>query len=59
MPFKSETQRRYMFAEQPAIAERWAAEYPGQKNLPMHVKNGRNQVANALAKRPKTPKGVI
>lgn len=34
MPFQSESQRRYMWAKHPAIAKRWAAEYPNQKDLP-------------------------
>lgn len=59
MPFKSEAQRRLMFAKVPEVAQRWADEYPGQKDLPMHVKTGRNQVANALAKRPAKTKGAI
>jgi hypothetical protein len=37
MPFKSESQRRFLWAKHPDIAKRWAAEYPGQKNLPKHV----------------------
>ncbi len=28
MPFKSESQRRFMFAKHPVIARRWAGEYP-------------------------------
>lgn len=27
MPFKSEAQRKYMFAKHPEIAKRWAKEY--------------------------------
>jgi hypothetical protein len=38
MPFQSEAQRRYLFANEPEIAHRWAKEYPGQKHLPMHKK---------------------
>jgi hypothetical protein len=37
MPFKSEAQRRLLWAKHPDIAQRWADEYPGQKNLPKHV----------------------
>jgi hypothetical protein len=36
MPFKSESQRRFMWARHPQIARRWAREYPNQKNLPEH-----------------------
>ena len=35
-PFQSESQRRYLWAKEPKIAEKWAHEYPNQKNLPMH-----------------------
>ena len=39
MPFKSEKQRRMMFAQHPDIAKRWAHEFPGQgpSNLPMYA----------------------
>jgi hypothetical protein len=36
MPFKSEAQRRYMYAKHPKIAKRWSKEYPNQKKLPEH-----------------------
>lgn len=45
MPFKSEAQRRYLWAEHPSIASQWAHEYPGQKNLPKHVKKRRKAAA--------------
>jgi hypothetical protein len=34
MPFKSQAQRRFMFAKHPAIANRWAKKYDPPKNLP-------------------------
>ena len=38
MPFKSEKQRRFLWAERPEIAKRWAHEYPkSNKNLPMYA----------------------
>lgn len=37
MPFKSEAQRRFLFAKHPDIAKRWAAKYGAPKNLPQHV----------------------
>lgn len=37
MPFKSEAQRGYMYANHPKIAKRWSAEYPNQGKLPRHV----------------------
>ena len=43
MPFKSEAQRRYLWAKHPQIAERWAKEYPNQKSLPRHVRKPKQQ----------------
>lgn len=37
MPFKSEAQRRFMYANHPDIAARWSKEYPNQGKLPKHV----------------------
>lgn len=39
MPFKSEKQRRFLWAEHPDIAKRWAHEYPTKKKLPMYAPN--------------------
>ena len=40
MPFRSEKQRRYLWAKHPDIAKRWAKEYPeSNKNLPMYKKD--------------------
>jgi hypothetical protein len=38
MPFKSEAQRRYLFAKEPAVAEEFAKETPKGKKLPEHIK---------------------
>ena len=39
MPFQSESQRRFLWANHPDIAKRWAHEYPGRNSgLPAHVK---------------------
>lgn len=46
MPFQSEAQRRFLWAVHPALAKKWAAEYPPQAPLPAHVK-----VAQALVER--------
>ena len=48
MPFKSRAQEKWMFAEKPEMAKRWAAETPRSKKLPEHVrkapkKNGRGR----------------
>lgn len=36
MPFKSEAQRRYLWAREPKIAREWSHKYGTPKNLPMH-----------------------
>ncbi len=36
-PFKSEAQRKFMYAKHPEIAKRWRKEYGPQKNLPKKV----------------------
>lgn len=38
MPFKSQAQRKWMFANQPAMAKRWAKETPYGTKLPKKVK---------------------
>jgi len=38
MPFKSQAQRKWMFANKPEMAERWAAETPKGKKLPKKLK---------------------
>lgn len=37
MPFKSDSQRRFMFSQHPSIAKRWASETPKGKDLPEKV----------------------
>ena len=37
MPFQSEKQRRFMWAEHPELAKRWANEYPTPRKLPMYA----------------------
>ncbi|MEM5809082.1 MAG: hypothetical protein QXH92_04185 [Candidatus Aenigmatarchaeota archaeon] len=37
MPFRSDAQRRYLFANHPEIARRWAKKYGIPKNLPEYV----------------------
>ena len=34
MPFRSDAQRRFMYAKHPKIAERWRKEYGPQEGLP-------------------------
>ena len=37
MPFKSQAQRRLLFATHPDLAMRWQKETPKNKKLPEHV----------------------
>ena len=41
MPFKSESQRRLLWAKHPKVAKKWAHEFPRQKNLPKHKRKRR------------------
>jgi len=50
MPFRSESQRRFMYAKHPEIAKRWSKEYPNQGDLPEHVKQ--KALKEATNKRP-------
>lgn len=43
MPFKSEAQRRYLYAREPEIATRWARETPKNAKLPERVKRKRKR----------------
>lgn len=43
MPFRSEAQRRWMFATHPAMAKRWARETPEGAKLPEHVKRRKHR----------------
>ena len=57
MPFKSEKQRRYLWAEHPDIAKRWAREYPeSNKNLPMRVPSAPNAETSKSSKPPSKKK---
>jgi hypothetical protein len=46
MPFQSKAQRAFMYANHPAIAKRWSAEYPNQGALPDRKKS--KKTADAL-----------
>jgi hypothetical protein len=43
MPFRSEKQRRYLWAEHPEIAKRWAHKYKNKKKLPLYVNSAENK----------------
>jgi len=38
MPFKSKAQRKWMYANKPAMAEEWEAHTPKGKRLPKKLK---------------------
>ncbi len=37
MPFRSESQRRYLWANEPKVAQEWSDKYGTPKHLPKHV----------------------
>lgn len=47
MPFVSKAQRRYLFANKPEMAKRWAAETPKNKSLPERLGPTKTQKAKA------------
>ena len=50
MPFKSEAQRRLLWAKHPDVAQKWSDEGYTQKGLPMHASD-RSRPAMKKAKR--------
>lgn len=52
MPFKSEAQRRWMYANEPAMAKRWQKETPKRADLPKRVSHAaREGLKRAHARR--------
>ena len=51
MPFKSEKQRKYMWAKEPAIARKWTKKY-GSKTMKkgVTIKKHRGGIANATGR---------
>ena len=43
MPFKSEKQRRYLWAEHPEIAREWSKKYPVKQKLPLYSDKNKKQ----------------
>ena len=43
MPFKSEAQRRLMYAKHPELAKEFEEHTPKGKKLPEHVKKGKGK----------------
>lgn len=46
MPFKSEAQRRYLWAKHPEIAERWTKEYGSQPENAKAQREARKKAAS-------------
>ena len=44
MPFRSQAQRRYLYARHPAIAKRWRRESGPQRGLPQRAKSRRDRM---------------
>ena len=53
MPFKSEKQRRFMWAEHPEIARKWADKYDTPKDLPMYAKKKQTKKSEECTNRNK------
>lgn len=51
MPFKSEAQRRYLFAREPEVAKEFAKETPNGKKLPERVKIAAKSAAASAVKK--------
>jgi hypothetical protein len=56
MPFQSEAQKGFLYANKPAMAKRWQAETPKGKALPKKKKKGRKEhpLVSAMLKHPKS-----
>ena len=49
MPFKSKAQRAYLYANMPALAAKWQAEYPSAgKGLPARVKKKKGRTRKKI-----------
>ncbi len=67
MPFKSEAQRKWMWAEHPEMAKRWQKHTPKGKRLPEHVKKKahilegieKESLSFALGERPDEANGYL
>jgi len=58
MPFKSEAQRRFMYAKHPEIAKRFQKHTPKGADLPEHVKKSAQEaIAEALGEKQAAPFG--
>lgn len=51
MPFRSSSQRRWMFANHPSMAKQWAAETPKGEKLPEHVEGSKSSKRKKMRKK--------
>jgi hypothetical protein len=51
MPFKSQAQKGYLYANEPDIAKRWQAETPKGKKLPKKVRHPREAIEAMYGKK--------
>ena len=49
MPFTSEAQRKWMYANKPAMAKKWEKHTPKNADLPEHVKKAEDINTSALS----------
>ena len=50
MPFKSQAQAKWMFANKPEMAKEWAHKTPSIKALPKKIKHGKASYSKAAVK---------
>lgn len=50
MPFKSEAQRRFLFANEPAVAKEFASKTPKGAKLPKHKKKKKQSLKSIFDK---------
>ena len=50
MPFQSQAQQRYMFANMPKMAKRWAKHTPNIKGLPKKLHPKKHAIKNLMKK---------
>lgn len=57
MPFKSDAQRKYLYAKKPKVAKRFAEETPKNAKLPARARKKKSSLLNAYEEGGKRLKG--
>lgn len=57
MPFKSEAQRKYLYAKEPKVAAKFAKETPRNAKLPARARKKKSSLLNAYEEGGKRLKG--